>query len=440
MRMLLAAVPVCFSICYADSIPQEGNMRDGKDDGSFREIDDEEFDDSGNIYFPFRSERVHESEAENDGMEAMAEVVTEVVDDIVFRLISILPPEMQGDMIEAYEAIMEPSDGNAEDACRVFRRMWKNYRGPGAKLLEARSLRSLAVKAMQEGEDASAIIAKERKALAEYIKASDSDPAFDYPEYMQARLDMARSGIMTGDPKGAFNAFIELPDGSDFSMERLVSIMGEYFSETEGEPWEENSFTFETAAGNVVGITYTDIGEIPGEFGHEKVRELAALMEELGSSGMTLSVLVSAEDDATLAAYEFSLAIAACLECFPQVSGAMINDAEVGAESLRLLSMCAERKYFCSPVLYGFSEGKLESGERVYMTCSASRWGREDLAVIIPSSEEIQDADGILSEAMGIHVKKKLKEGAVAVLTSGSFSVRKGSADGRQLLVLEKEA
>ena len=419
-------------------------MAEDRDDDRFSEIGDDGFDDSGNVYFPFRSWKDEAGEARSgkaeEDLREMALAVSEMLNDTVFSLISMLPPSLQSDAAEAYAAIIASNedDGDAEAANRIFRRMWKHHRGPGAKLFEARNLRRMALEALDEGEDKAAeLLKKERKALSEYIKASDDYPAFSYDDYLWARLESARIGIMLNESRGVFNAYLELPEGTGFSMADLAEAITARFEECEGEEWDEDSFMFETLSGNVIGVSYSDLDSMASTLPHDRFSEIASIVDETGSSGMTISILVSAEKDCSLAAFEFSSIVAACLECYPDIKAGVINNADVGTESLCLISKLADSGCFCAPVLFGFVKDCTDSGEQILRSCSAARWGVPDIAV--KDCGKAGAAEMVLSDALMRHSRKALRKGSSVDTESGRFAVGEDSCKGEPILLLKEE-
>ncbi len=396
-----------------------------KDDERFHEIDDEHFDDSENLYFPFRESSVPEDAAGDEAYEEFSDMMLSFFSDFV----SLLPLDIQDYARNAFDALTTQGCGEPEESNRILKAMRKEHKDiPGLYLMEARNCKSIAVSMMHETgreEELAATLRKERKALSEYIRRSDDADILDFQSYLWARAERSKVSLMLGDAKGAFSAIICLPHDTGFSMERLMDELDSYYMNDDEDEYSDNWYRFLSEADNAIQIEYSDPFDIIDSIvdpGHAS--EYVRMMNDSGMTGPMLMVTVDAGKDINSAAVDMQQVLAACLRACPEAECAYFDSFFVDKELLKMLLDDTEDGYFCGIVMYRISvEGD------VAKTNSLGVWGRKELSLPVEPFSSPAEAAFTLAKAAERHVSKALKPGSAIEVNGRHFTVGEGNGD-----------
>ena len=400
-------------------------MSDKKKDDEVKscEINDMDFDDRDNHYFHF-----HESADDYSPLDDGFTEEVDMINDILNEFLSLLPVDMQEYGKTALDAIIASGCHSFNESNKLLKKLRKLTKGrdcPGIAMKEAMNYKALAVESISSGEyDVKSLISKECKALGEYIRYFEKNSfLYDFDDYLFARIERAKAYKMIGEQKGVFMATLEIPEGEEFSMEKLVKGLSAYYEETDDDIFTENSYAFLSGDDNVILIEYNDRVDI-SEMVETMPQDLRNMLDEseMNLSNSVVTITVDSGKDITSAAMDMQQVLATVCSVYPDSPMVTINGNVIQQSIIPLMIQDTENGFFCEPVLFQFAyDGNKIDEERVFRTHSAKLWGRKDIGFPMPDADTDIDLLSYLSMAISRHVKHEIKAGDKIELDGKTF-------------------
>ncbi len=419
-------------------------------DEKFHEIDEDRFDDSENKYFQFPSDDEDDEmlpDYDEDFFDSVLGM-TDMFSGIVNQLISMLPDEMHEYGRIALEAIFASGKGDYKESNKLLHKLKKfdDFKaGSGVDLLEGNNYSDEANAILRETgnpDRVQSLLKKAKKSFMRYIDRYDENCSLsEYNDYLFARAEKARAGLLTGDGKGVFSSALWLSENADFDILRVMNALEEYFLPPDDEEdsfYSDSFYLFETEADSVVSIRYqannfNDIAdEIPEALKDEFVRS------GYNGNGGCIQILVDGEPFS--AAYDMQLVLTALFheygddvssirigeELFPlSAKDSIIEDTaeDIDSSVVFLQIGCTHYNDTCVYVL---------------RTHSGLSWGRKDVAIEL-KHEPLQKDYAAVYNAMARNIKRALKDGDIINSNDAGYKVYTSTDRGEELFFLKEE-
>ena len=422
-------------------------MADMDDDGKFREIDDESFDDSGNMYFHFHDPSDTGGVRGSDlaqGMDGLLGEMMEMSLGFVEHVLSLFPGDVQESGELAMRAVSAAAAGDAETSNRLLHLLRKRIgTTPGICKAEADNLMNLISEALAMGDEekASRLMKKERKLLSEYIKLAEKDGSQDFMEYLSARTERARISEMLGLRKGVFSAAFEMPEGAEFRMEDFLSGLDRFYENTADDEHDDTMYLFLSGAGNAVRVQYADPSVIISGLSEdpEKAGRFTDLLDAFDMHGSYVTVTVEAGKDISSAALDLQQVLAALIGCYPGTRMIAIGNDVVPEALIPAIAADSEDGYFCEAVMYMILYEDTNEGRSVLRSHSAPCWGRQDIGIVISGDEDDKEFSrlvAVICEVLAKHIAHRLEDGDHVEALGMGFRVHEQIYEEEPVLLL----
>lgn len=415
------------------------------DDGRFREVDEDRFDDISNRYFPFSAD-------DDDGgedfpfapdMENFMMEFTDMVSGLFDEFISLLPEDVQEHAHAVLDALMSSGSGKPKEALRIISSLKKKSKErccPGLSRLEARCYRLLAREAIAKSDEEAAVyLRKERKALSQYIKECDQSDDCDFDAYLEARSQRARISALLGETKGVLLATVEIPEDRDFDIDEVLDAIDVYYESPDPVDCTDTSYVFCTDGDSVISIEYVDPSMMMAElraFGSEELRKQVDEIDDGSVKRSSVAITVEAGKSITSAAFDMQQVLAAVCSCYRESPLVALNNTVLPPPFIELLLTDTSDGLVCEPVIYQIFYA--EGDDSILRTHAGAVWGRRNIGIVAEKGGDPSANLIPLIAAFSKNIRHPMKDGDDFEADGRKFRMT-DAKDGDEDILLMKE-